>query len=248
MSDPIRISAVSYLNSIPFVYGIRKKMDPGTYRLDLDIPSVCAEKLLNGKVDIGLVPVAVLPLMKEYHIISDHCIGADGKVRSVMLYSHVPLTEIKSILLDEQSRTSVMLTRILAKKFWMIGPQWIAGKEGHEKEIKNDMGGVVIGDRTFVLENKFPFAYDLAEEWKKFTGLPFVFACWVSNRELPAGFKRSFNEALSFGLHDKLKAVKTMQDLPASMTVIMDYLENYISYPFDEHKRKALELFLQHAG
>jgi chorismate dehydratase len=93
----IKISCVRYLNSQPFVYGLKNNSIINDIELSLDTPSDCAEKLLNGTVDIGLIPVAVIPALKESHIISDYCIGADGKVETVLLLSDVPLNEIKNV-------------------------------------------------------------------------------------------------------------------------------------------------------
>ena len=91
--DKVKISVVSYLNSKPFIMGLLKSNLADRIDLQLDIPAVCAQKLLEGKVDLGLIPVAVLPLLKEKYIISNYCIGAAGKVASVMLYSDVPLKQ-----------------------------------------------------------------------------------------------------------------------------------------------------------
>ncbi|MBA3972463.1 MAG: menaquinone biosynthesis protein, partial [Bacteroidetes bacterium] len=175
----IKISVVSYLNSKPFIYGLKHSSLMDQIDLELDIPAVCAQKLKERKVDIGLVPIAILPELTEKYIISDYCIGAVGKVASVMLYSDVPLEEIKFVLLDYQSRTSVALVKVLAKKFWKIKPEWINAGVDYENKISGSMAAVIIGDRTFGLNDKYRYAYDLAEEWQKFTGLPFVFACWT---------------------------------------------------------------------
>jgi chorismate dehydratase len=249
MKGKIKISAVSYLNSTPFVYGIRKKLDPALFSLELDIPAVCAEKLLAGNVHLGLVPVAVIPSLSaksgEAHIISDFCIGAEGRVRSVMLYSQVPLTEIKKVLLDHQSRTSVMLTRVLAKEHWKIAPQWENAQPGFETSIRGTTAGVVIGDRTFAMEGTFPYVYDLSEEWWALTGLPFVFACWVSNCVLSPEFTMLFNEALRFGLDNRTEMIAGLDHLPAPRQVISDYLHHSISYGLDEPKKKGLQLFLE---
>ena len=243
--DIVRISAVSYLNSAPFVYGLRHRLDPALFHLDLDIPSVCAQKLLDGTVDLGLIPVAVIPLLGEKHIVSEYCIGAVGKVRSVMLYGDVPVQRMEKVLLDNQSRTSVMLTRVLAQHYWNINPEWVAAKEGFEKEIGGTSGGVVIGDRTFALENKFRYAYDLAEEWEKFTGLPFVFACWVANKVLPPSFMGLFNDALRYGLEKRDSVMQEIKRPPASREVIVDYLHNSINYDLDEAKMQAMKKFLE---
>src|SRR5262245_54043811 len=126
MAELIRISAVSYLNTQPFVYGLNQAgvILPAT--LSLDMPADCARKLMSGEADLGLVPVAILPQLPEYHIASKFGIAADGPVNSVMLYSEVPLDQIEEVLLDYQSRTSVTLVRVLAQGLWKISPRWIA--------------------------------------------------------------------------------------------------------------------------
>ena len=105
----LKISAVSYLNTVPFIHGLKQSDLIHNIDLQLDYPSICADKLINRTVDLALVPVVVIPKLKDSHIISDYCIGADGAVDTVCLYSDVPITEIESIALDYQSRTSVAL-------------------------------------------------------------------------------------------------------------------------------------------
>ena len=140
----IKVSAVNYLNSQPFIFGLKNSAIKDQIELELDIPSVCAEKLLEEKADIGLVPVAVLPELDEYHFISDYCIGSDGAVGSVLLLSDVPLNEIKNVLLDYQSKTSVLLVQVLAEKFWNIKPHWSSADVDFEKQIQGSTAGVVI--------------------------------------------------------------------------------------------------------
>ena len=242
----IKISVVSYLNSKPFIHGLKESEIMNDIDLQLDIPSACAQKLLDNKVDVGLIPVAVIPLLKESYIISDYCIGAVGKVASVCLYSQVPLNEIKTILLDYQSRTSVTLVKVLAKEHWKIQPEWKNAEADFEEKIEGSTAAVIIGDRTFGIEEKYPYRYDLAEEWQKLTGLPFVFACWVSNKALPSEFIVQFNAALKKGL----EAIDTVSDEIAAngtyATNVAYYLKNNISYPFDQSKKQGLELFLKH--
>jgi len=242
----IRISVVNYLNSKPFIFGLENSEFRNNIDLQLDIPSVCAEKLEDDRVDIGLVPVAILPELEEYHIISDYCIGSDGAVGSVLLLSEVPLNEIKTVLLDYQSKTSVLLAQILAEKFWKIRPQWTDGEEHFEDLIQGTTAGIVIGDRTFSLKNKFNHVYDLSAEWKKFTQLPFVFACWVSNKELDRSFVIQFNNALRFGLMNIEEVISRYKKESGTELDVKDYLEHKISYAFDDRKKFALELFLKY--
>lgn len=244
--DKIKISVVSYLNSKPFLYGLNYSGLINEIDLQLDIPSICAQKLINGKVDIGLIPVAVLPLLKEQYIISDYCIGAEGKVASVLLYSKVPLQEIENVLLDYQSNTSVLLVKVLASNFWKINPQWIPAKADYENDIKGSTAAVIIGDRTFGLENKYAYSYDLAEEWQKFTQLPFVFACWVANKKLPDTFLNEFNRALKYGIDNRPALIAELNEQKAYSTDIEVYLSKNIKYDYDIAKKQALKLFLDY--
>lgn len=242
----VKISVVSYLNSKPFIFGLENSELINKIDLQLDIPSVCAQKLQDGIVDIGLIPVAVIPQLKESYIISDYCIGAESNVASVCLYSNVPLDKIDTILLDYQSKTSVVLVKILAQLFWKINPKWKNSIENFEGTISETTAGVIIGDRTFGINSKYTYKYDLAEEWIKFTGLPFVFACWVSNKQLPVNFINNFNSALAYGI-DNIKVISAIiqkkNDYPVN---VEEYLTNNISYSFSERKKQGLALFLEH--
>jgi chorismate dehydratase len=244
--NKIKISVVSYLNSKPFIYGLEHSDLLNEIDLQLDIPSVCASKLMNGTVDLGLIPSAAIPRINDSKIISDYCIGAVGKVASVMLYSEVPLLEIRTVLLDYQSNTSVNLVRILAKHFWKISPEWKDTSADYENNIKDTTAAVIIGDRTFGLDGKYKYSYDLAEEWQKFTGLPFVFACWVANKKLPEVFINKFNSALKFGLDNRETLIDNLRKQNEYNTDIKEYLTRNIDYNLDKKKREALKLFLEY--
>jgi chorismate dehydratase len=143
-----KVSAVSYLNTIPFIYGLKKSKLMDTMDLQLDYPAICAYKLINGEVDIALVPVVVIPQLESPHIISDYCIGSNGEVDTVCLYSDVPIEEIQTIALDYQSITSVALLRILLKEYWQVKPELNKTKLGFEDKIKGKHAALVIGDRA----------------------------------------------------------------------------------------------------
>ncbi|MCB9361468.1 MAG: menaquinone biosynthesis protein [Flavobacteriales bacterium] len=241
----VKISLVSYLNTLPFLYGIHQAKFNTAIELQSDMPSVCAQKLINNDVDLGLVPVATLPQLKEYHIVSDYCIGATGKVNSVLLLSDVPLNEIESVYLDYQSKTSINLTKVLAKNFWKITPEWKKSEEGYENKISGKTAGVIIGDRTFNLPKGYKYQYDLAEEWYSFTKLPFAFACWVSNKKLPKSFADELNLALSFGVnHIKESTSLAKQQLDEEK--LLKYLTDDIDYNLNKDKRKSIKLFLDY--
>lgn len=250
MQPKVKFSIVSYLNTLPFLYGIEHS--PGlkdSMEMELDIPSVCAQKLKDGTVDAGLVPVALLPQLPEYHIIADYCIGAVGSVKSVLLFSNVPLEQIETIMLDYQSRTSVTLVQVLAKEHWKISPRFEAATEGFENHIEGTTAAVVIGDRTFAMLDKYKYTYDLAAEWQQLTGLPFVFAVWASNKPVSQQFIDEFNQALAYGLEHKAEAAKTgatrgVQGITEEG--ILEYYQKYISYNFDTDKKVGLHKFLRY--
>lgn len=239
-----KISVVSYLNTLPFRYGIAHSgfLD-GKCSIETDVPSVCAQKLLNNSVDIGLVPVAIIPQLPHYEIITDYCLGASGNVGSVILASQVPLQQITGIYLDYQSKTSINLVKILSRHFWNISPAWYDGFEGYESLIKGTVAGVIIGDRALNLANKFEYVYDLAAEWHLLTGLPFVFACWVANKKPDTQFVADFNKALKFGVENIDLAILEINENQPDVA-LTKYLTSNMDYIFDSVKKNSLKNFL----
>lgn len=242
MQKKVRVGAVSYLNTKPLIYGfengtIKQKVD-----LVIDYPSKIADMLLNDEIDVGLIPVAVIPKMKEYDIISDYCIGSVGEVASVCLFSEVPLDEIETILLDYQSRTSVALLKVLIKEFWEINVVFKETSENYQSKISGTTAGLVIGDRALQQRKISKYIFDLGEEWKNFTGLPFVFAAWVSNKKLDENFIQSFSEANAFGIN---KINEIVKENPYKIFDLKHYYTDCISFELDENKKKGLRLFLE---
>lgn len=148
----LRISAVSYLNTLPFVNGIKNSGILKNYDLQLDIPSICARKFINKEVDVALVPVAALKNIKSYKLLNKYCIGSKGKVRTVILLSQVPLQSINTVHLDYHSLTSVNLVKVLARMHWKISPEWVNLDEITEANMTKLESLVAIGDKTFSLK------------------------------------------------------------------------------------------------
>jgi chorismate dehydratase len=242
----IRISAVKYANTYPFIYGLKESGFENKVILETDHPADCAAKLISGKVDIGLVPVASLPLIKDYHIISDFCIGANGNVRTVLLLSNVPFENVRNIYLDYRSRSSINLTKVLAANFWKREFKWINTSKGFDfLNIGLDEAVVLIGDQCFEYENSYRYKIDLAREWVKFSGLPFVFACWTANRILESSFVDEFNDALRMGVNN-INGVVEKFGRTGMITgiVLKNYLTKNIDFNFDDKKKQGLKLFL----
>jgi chorismate dehydratase len=242
-TDSIKISAVSYLNTKPFLYGLSSGNLISEIDLQLDIPSECARKLISAEVELGLVPVATIPFIKNAALVSDFCIGAIGEVKTVCIFSEKPIEKLKSIFLDYQSRSSVLLTKILFEKYYKQDIHFLQAEPDYILNIKSETGGLVIGDRAIELEEKFPYVYDLSEAWYNMTALPFVFAAWVSNKALNPDFVNRFNQALKSGISNIEKVAEIYQPGYKNFSV-HDYFSKYLSYSFDEEKKKGLELFL----
>lgn len=238
--NKIKVSAVSYTNTKPFVYGLIHSEIYELIDLSLDIPSICAQKLINDEADIGLVPVAALSQIINYEIISNYCIGASGAVNSVFIFSKIPIEKIKVLKLDAQSKTSNNLAKVLLKNYWKLQPLF-----EDNKAIGSNLpqAFVEIGDRTFGKHSQYPYKYDLAEEWFNFTGLPFVFAIWAANKPIPKEFLHQFNTALKYGLDHRKEVITS---IPSVENFDMeDYLLHRIDYDLDSKKRQALDKFLE---
>lgn len=235
MEKKVRVSAVSYTNTLPFIYGLQHSGVIDQVILSLDVPSKCAHKLIHGEVDLGIVPVAALLDLPDAEIISDYCIGATGAVNSVFIFSEKPIEEIDTLRLDKQSRTSNGLAQILLQHYW-------------KREVTLVEDGIAdayveIGDRTFGKQPEHLYAYDLALNWQRFAGLPFTFAVWVANKPLPELFVRSFNEALAYGVAHREAVAK---QLPPRLDFdYRQYLMEHIDYKYDEGKKQAVALYLK---
>lgn len=241
LENRIRVGAVSYLNTKPLLYGIEHSAVSRWLHLSVDYPARVAKQLKANEIDLGLVPVAVLPELSTYFIDAEYCIGANGPVGSVGIYSDVPLEEAETLLLDYQSKTSINLARILLQHHWQCNPRVVQAQPGYLQAIKGTTAGVVIGDRAFLQKKQSKYEYDLADAWKKMTGLPFVFAAWVANKELPEGFIDAFNKANEWGLSHLTEVVAAN---PYPHTDLLEYYTRFISYRLDEQKRKGLQTFL----
>lgn len=237
-----KVGIVNYLNTQPLLFGLEKENLPLEIELIKDYPAKIGEMLLNGQIDIGLIPVAMLPKITNASIISNYCIGATQAVASVCLFSQKPLHELKTILLDYQSRTSVALTKILVNHYWKLDVEFVAADNNFITEIKDTTAALVIGDRALQLRATMPFIYDLAEAWIDFTKLPFVFAAWVANKPIDTNFIATFNEANGLGFNF-LSDIVALKNYP--YYDLHTYYTQNISYHLDENKKRGLQKFLE---
>lgn len=241
----LKLGAVSYLNTKPLVYGLEQGMMQDEIELHFGYPGEVAAQLLRGELDAGLVPVALLPQLPAYRIISDYGIAADGPVASVALFSQVPLEQLKTVLLDYQSRTSVLLAQYLLTHYWKLSPAFEQAAPDFIDHISGTTGAVIIGDRALKQIQQSAYVYDLATAWKAYTGLPFVFAAWVSRVDVSDDFIRRFNEANALGLQHLPEVIRQH---PFTDYDLHHYYTHNIRYRLDEHILTGLQYFLDHVA
>lgn len=241
--EKIKVGAVSYLNTKPLLYGMQNDQFLQTHELVLDYPAHIGEALKQGIVDVGLVPAALIPSFEQSFIVSDYGIAADFDVASVCLFSEVPLEKVETIYLDYQSRSSAALLKILMREFWGIQPALVETKdEGFRTKITGTAAALVIGDRAFEQRRLSTYVYDLAAEWRGFTGMPFVFAVWVSLKPMSQEWIQQFNAANAAGMN-YLEEIAEAQKYSAFN--LRTYFQHHIAYRLTPERLKGLERFLE---
>ncbi|MBM3158722.1 MAG: menaquinone biosynthetic enzyme MqnA/MqnD family protein [Bacteroidota bacterium] len=241
--DKIRVGIVNYLNTRPLLKGLAQLALDGDILLTQHYPAQIAEDLILGKIDVGLVPVAVIPQLKEGRIIGSHCIATTGTVASVCLFSELPIEKLETIYLDYQSRTSVRLLQILLRDFWKKEVAFISPtSSAYIDKIEGTSGGLIIGDRALNAHSRFSFRYDLGEAWQQLTGLPFVFAVWIAVSPLEDSFVSKFTRANEFGMNNR--AAIAAENTGLVTYDLYQYFTTNIDYQLTDQKRKALDYFL----
>ena len=237
----VRIAAINYLNTVPFIYGLESRMDPAGIAMQFCTPSESARLLAEDKADIGIVPVGAIDSIPSPRIVSDFCIGSSWKVASVLLCSPCPAEDIDEIFLDVDSRTSVLLTKYLCREKWHVSPRFSSFDFSREA-LDEGNSYLLIGDKALLNSFRFKYVYDLAEEWTGLKNLPFVFACWIANKSLQPDFVDSFNQALEYGVNHIEEAVaKHNNQFPRDYAC--RYLQQNISFTLDSDKRAGLTEF-----
>lgn len=241
----MRISLVSYINTRPFLDGLEQYFGPDEVSLSLLPPSACARSLHAGECDLALIPIGSIPDFSRLEILPRYCIGADGAVDSVFIFSQQPLEYLNTLVLDRHSRSSNGLARILLQHHWKRPLHLVELQDAPFDHIQRFTGAVVIGDEAIRRRGQFVYAYDLAEAWKRFSGLPFPFAVWACR---PGGLTRSqrtkFQQAVQWGVNQRASSAKKWaHDFEMSPEYAQQYLTQSIDYQFDRGKHKALTLY-----
>lgn len=247
--DGVRIGAVTYLNARPLIVALTET-DPGL-ELVIDYPSRLADALVAGKLDVAMIPSIEYARNPGFSIVSDACIACDGPVRSVKLYGRVPVEDIHSLALDEGSRTSVALARILLKERFGVTPNLLPLPIGAKLEDTPADAVLVIGDRGMTsVGGAYEFVWDLGEEWSRWTGMPFVFSVWVARPGVDLrGIAGTLSAARDVGLTRLAEiARREAPVIGIPEADCLSYLRDHLEYRLGRRQRQGMERFFALAG
>ncbi|MEZ6100400.1 MAG: menaquinone biosynthesis protein [Pirellulaceae bacterium] len=247
MAKRLRIGAVSYLNTRPLVYGLQDRSDA---EVIFDLPSRLADRLSRGELDVALIPSVEYFLRPDYRIVSDACIGCRGPVLSVKLFCRRPVSEIKTLALDEGSRTSATLTRILLAERHDVHPQLRSLSIGEGLSDADADAVLLIGDRAIGADEAgFAEVWDLGDVWCRWSELPFVFAMWVAREDVDASrIDTALAAARDAGVtHMEEIAEKASRDLDLAAAACLSYLRDNLYFFLGPRERRGLELFYEKA-
>lgn len=245
-----RVCAVSYLNTVPLVWGIEHGAERDIFDMTYALPSECADRLASGEADIGIVPVIEMARQKLEYFRSTG-IACRGAVRSILLISKVPPREIQTLATDAGSRTSVMLARVILAEKYGVQPKLISRRAELVPMLGEADAALVIGDPALHLDPAtLPFeTLDLGLEWTQMTGLPMVFAVWSGRKEvmLPR-YEQAFLDSCRHGLADMETIVKEQAPLRGiTEKMAREYLTRHIVFELNARDHEGLDLYLKQA-
>ncbi len=240
-----RISVVQYLNTVPLIWGMVHGEQRCKYNLAFTTPARCADAVRGGAADVGIIPSIEYQRIDGLRIVSGVSIAANSEVKSVLLLSNVPAESVRSVAADNSSRTSVALLRILLEKFYLRQAEMAAADPEPDEMLRRADAALVIGDPALAYRGQAPHVYDLGAAWRRFTGLPFVFAFWAgregaSLREVGDDFRRSRDYGLTHMDEIAAECAPKYNMKPEQVRV---YLTRNIDYNLSEDHREGLALF-----
>ena len=223
------------------------------FDISYTIPSHCAQQLSEGSADIGIIPVAAYTTIPDLVIVPDVAIAAKNKVRSILLVSKAPLEKIRSVATDDSSRTSAALVEIYLRKFVGTDPGFTRQKPDLKAMLQWHDAALLIGDPALQTRTDGYYVYDLAEEWRRWTGRPFVFAFWAVRKAALRDASPQLNIAQAFQ-HSRDNGLKHIPEIADAWTgklglphkLISDYLTENVDYTLDAENLEGLRLFFRY--
>lgn len=246
------IAASIYLNAAPLCYSFRFGSQKDRCRFLPDVAPVrCSELLAEGRADAALIPVIEYQRIPDLKVAPGACVASNTSVRSVLLVSRVPIREVRSVALDTSSRTSAALIQIILGRFYEMSPSYSSSPPAIEEMLRTNDAALIIGDPAMLINRSGVEVYDLAEEWRKHTGLPFVFAFWAvrsDSKALDGGIGGSDGVDFLAAKREGLEHVGELADLYAErlgleQEDLLKYLTESIHYDLDAESLRGLELY-----
>lgn len=244
----MHLSAVSYLNTRPLVWGLMSGPQQGQAQLDFDLPATCAQRLAAKEVDAGLVPV-IEAARQHLTQIGSLGIACRGPVRSILLLSKVPIPEIRTLSLDSSSKSSVMLARIVLDEGYKVQPETTVMAPDVTAMLGKSDAALIIGDPALRLDPDATglHSLDLGEEWYKLTGLPMVFAIWAGREKHPE-LAEILAASHAYGkqhLHDIVMAEAAERNIWPGLAY--EYLNTIIQYELTDDFQRGMKLYIERA-
>ncbi len=241
----LKVSVVQYLNTVPLVWGMLHGPQLENFEMTFTTPARCADEVRSGSAAVGIIPSIELQRIANLEVIPGVSISSLARVRSVALFSKKPIGKVESVALDRSSRTSVALLTILLKKFYGVSPRMTLAEPDGDAMLRMADAALLIGDPALVYHGQGVTVYDMAEEWKKFTGLPFVFAVWAGTVDSRlARFASAFQSSRDYGLaHIDEIASEHASRHRLSAAQVKVYLTENINYNLAGEHLEGLNLF-----
>jgi chorismate dehydratase len=253
----LRISAISYLNTAPLMWDFDHGEAGSDFDISYTLPSACARALQAGTADIGIIPAAAYAQVPGLIVLPGVAIASRRPVRSILLVSRVPVEKIRTVALDTSSLTSVALTQVLFEKWLGGGRTFTSMAPDIETMLARHDAGLLIGDPALQIDRSRYLTLDLAEEWIRFTGKPFVFAFWAvrqnalreaaPSQDLAPVFQISRDHGLEPGNLDQI-AREWAPRLALKESDVRSYLTENIYYHLDAPCLEGLQLFYRYAA
>lgn len=237
----LKLAIVCYVNSLPLSWGFIHNRPKDRFELEFSPPALCADKMAAGSVDIGLIPAIAYQRIPNLRIIPNLSVASKGSVRSVLLVSKVPWSRIRTVALDQSSRTSVALLRILLRMRCRLDPTLYSHEPELASMLRRRDAALLIGDAALTAETAGLYRYDLSEAWREETGKPFVFAFWACRADSGMEDGSPFEESYRYG-QARLDEIVRRQSRQLRMPTeqIHSYLTRCIDYSLDEENLDGL--------
>jgi chorismate dehydratase len=250
-TSPLRVCAVSYLNTTPLVWGMLHGPQQGLFELDFQIPAVCADRMAAGLADIGIIPSFEL-LKQDLDILPGAGIACHGAVRSILLVSKCAPSKIATIAVDSSSRTSVQLARVILERRYGVTPILLPHAPDLQTMLRDADAALIIGDPALRIDPaRVPYAVlDLGADWVEMTGLPMVFAVWAARRgAATAEVIGAFRDSCRYG-RQKIEEIVACESRRRGFApeLVREYLTRHIVHELDERDYQGMQLFLRYAS